>query len=495
MNFSSNWLVGASVFLFAACGGGGGSSAPPQVPTVTLTPPAAYVTPGQQVQLTATVKDAAGNTLTAPVTWVSSNTAVAMVNSAGMVIAITNGVGRITATSEGQSGVAYINILEGVSLVTTVSAGNNHSCGLTNTGKACCWGDNSSGQLGDGTGINNSAPVCKASFTIGEGPLIYSSISAGGDHTCAIQQGGAAFCWGDNSSGELGNGTTTTSTIPVLVSGGHNYVAVSAGAHHTCGVSGAGIMYCWGDNTFGQLGNGTMTSSSVPVVVSGGLSWYRVSAGSNHTCGLSNVAGYTGPFPLAPYCWGDNSAGQLGDGTTINSAFPVPIASNRVVPYFDAISAGKLYSCGSGTSNACWGNNTSGQLGNGTKTNSAIPVTVAGELINLTMSTGASHACGTSFVVNGGAFSYSTYCWGGNNSGQLGEGTNTNSATPVLVSGGLSFTSVSAGGSHTCAVTSSSAARTTASGGVYCWGDNTYGQLGNLSTTSSSVPVNVAGPQ
>jgi alpha-tubulin suppressor-like RCC1 family protein len=226
MNFCPYWLVGASAFLLAACGGGGGGLPP----TVTITPPAAYVTPGQQVQLTATVTDGAGNTLTAPVTWASSNTAVATVNSAGLVMAVTSGLASVTATSQGQSAVAYISILELVVPVSTASAGNNHTCALTTTGRACCWGDNSSGQLGDNTGINNYAPLFLSSFPIGVGLPIFSSISAGGNHTCAIQQGGAAFCWGDNSSGELGNGTTTTSAGPVPVSGGQSLETVSAGA-------------------------------------------------------------------------------------------------------------------------------------------------------------------------------------------------------------------------------------------------------------------------
>ncbi len=487
------------VLLLAACGGGGGSSAPPQVATVTVTPPAAYVTPGQQVQLTATVTDGAGTTVTAPVTWVSGNAAVATVNSAGLVMATTSGVVSITATSEGQSAVAYISILQDVFLVATVSAGNNHTCALIANGglpgTACCWGDNSSGQLGDGTGINQSAPVCLTSSTKVEGLPFYSSISAGGDHTCAIQQaGGAAFCWGDNSSGELGNGTTTTSTIPVPVSGGLSFVAVSAGAHHTCGVTSEGALYCWGDNTFGQLGNGTTTNSTVPVpvtvVITGG-GWNQISAGSRNTCANfdTNAAPIIDGFA---YCWGDNSAGQFGNGTTTGSNIPVPVGE---APYGTLAGVGTLYICVTATSNntACSGNNTYGQLGNGTTTSSLVPVTVTFPTgINAIsgVSAGSDHACA---VVAG--VPQPVYCWGNNSSGKLGNGTVTNSATPIAVAGGLNFAVVSAGGQHTCGVTSSNPQGPTAGGGVYCWGDNTYGQLGNLSTTSSSVPVNVAGPQ
>ena len=387
----------------------------------------------------------------------------------------------VTAASEGQSGTALLTSDTGV-LFDTVSLGNNHTCASTSGGFAYCWGNNSSGQLGNGTGIKSAAPVLVASF-----PL--SSISAGGDHACAIGPGGAAACWGDNSSGELGNGTTTTSLTPVPVSGGHSFTMVSAGAHHTCGLTSQGTAYCWGNNSFGQLGNGTYTSSAVPVPIPypvANASWNQVSAGSTHTCASLIVSAV--PMPtISIYCWGDNSAGQFGDGTMKSSNVPVPTSLPATVAISPStVSAGTQYSCFflAVFSSSCAGNNSQGQLGNGTTTSSSLPVTISTQQHLSSISAGLDHACG----VDG---SGNAYCWGNNSLGQLGNGTNMNSATPITVAGGLNWATVVAGGGHTCGITGSTGP--TAGGGVYCWGDNTYGQLGNTWTTSSSVPINVTG--
>jgi alpha-tubulin suppressor-like RCC1 family protein len=255
------------------------------------------------------------------------------------------------------------------------------------------------------------------------------------------------------------------------------------------------VVFCWGDNSSGQLGNGTLTNSSVPVgaISASEHGWSAIlSAGSNHTCAAAVEGGFT--FFYVAYCWGDNSSGQLGNGTMTNSAAPVQVFGNHQLQ----VSAGTLYSCGSaiGSNSAvsCWGNNGAGQLGNGTMTNSATPVSTSGALNFASVSTGSLHACGpVNSSANGTAFSYA-YCWGDNSSGQLGNGTTTNSAMPIVVAGGLNFQQASAGGRHTCGVTSSNLPSSpTAGGAVYCWGDNTFGQLGNSWTTSSSVPVNVAG--
>jgi len=435
---------------------------------------------GQQIQLAATTN------ATGPVTWSSSNTAIAIVDATGLVMALGLGQVTITATSGEASGTAALTTTTGI-LFNAISAGDNHTCGLTPAGVAYCWGDNSSGQLGNGTTTNSSVPVPVS------GALSFAMIGAGGQQTCGVigtpmnYSGGTMYCWGNNSSGQLGNGTTSNSTTPSLVVGGLVFSAVSVGGKHVCGeIVGDTDLYCWGDNSFGQLGNGTMTNSSVPVPVTAGI--YNVlikyaSAGASHTC--AGAAGHNGlEMYSAAVCWGDNSSGQLGNGTTTNSAVPVA-TSTYVGPQF---SAGTLFTCAYTAALpgvACFGNNGSGQLGNGATTNSAVPVPVASALTFETVSAGDSHTCGLSLY--GIAF-----CWGNDSSGQLGNGTTTNSATPVAVAGSLDFVMVSAGGSHTCGVTNYRASPTY-SGAVYCWGDNTYGQLGNSWSTSSSLPVNVAG--
>jgi alpha-tubulin suppressor-like RCC1 family protein len=469
------------VSLVAGCGGGGGSSAPSI--TVTVSPAIASVMVAQQIQLTATTTNTTG-----PVTWSSSNTAVATVDSTGLVMTAPSSQGKvvtITATSGETSGTATLSITLGIAF-SNVSAGSNHTCGVGGVNgssgaydTAYCWGDNSSGQLGNGTTTNSATPIPVS------GGLSFSTVVAGGNQTCGVTTAGAAYCWGDNSSGQLGNGTTISSTTPTPVSGGLVFDGVSVGGKHVCGDG-----YCWGDNSFGQLGNGTMTNSSVPVPIttgdiSGGAGYYNgisyVSAGSSHTCG---IAGGNDGFIvyLAAVCWGNNSSGQLGNGTTTNSAVPVALSGG---PGFVIFSAGTLFTCAYNLpASSCWGTNGVGQLGNGTMTNSTTPVIISGGLNIALISSGGMHSCGVGGVP--GPPYPGAYCWGDNSSGQLGNGTMTNSATPVAVVGNLGFVTVSTGGGHTCG-------NSGILGGTYCWGDNTFGQLGNSWTTSSSIPINVAG--
>jgi alpha-tubulin suppressor-like RCC1 family protein len=471
------------VLALVGCNGGAGSDTSP-APVVAVTPPSASVMAGQQIQLSATVS---GGSET--VTWSSSNNAVASVGSTGLVTARAPGQVTITATSGGGSGTAALTSTTGL-LFTIVTAGSDHTCGVTLSGAAYCWGNNSAGQLGNGTTTNSATPVLVA------GGLSFAWMSAGGQHTCGVTTfpstqlaGGTVYCWGDNSFGQLGNGTTTNSATPVAITGGDIFVAVSAGANHSCGETPAGAAYCWGSNSAGQLGNGSTTNSATPVLVSpvltGGF-WSYVSAGNNHTCAVYQTGIPIGGGPVL--CWGDNSAGQFGNGTTTSSTVPVNVMYGATF-----VSAGTLYTCSIFESTeTCSGNNTFGQLGNGTTTTSLLPVAVVFPGTSFTgggLSTGAQHACSL-------AQSNSLYCWGDNSSGQLGNGTTANSGTPVIVSGGLDFADVGAGGQHTCALTSSGVANSpTAGGAVYCWGDNSFGQLGNNWTTSSSVPINVAGPQ
>ena len=263
-----------------------------------------------------------------------------------------------------------------------VSPGGSHTCGFSGS-RAYCWGSNANGQLGDGTTINSATPVAvggnldfsvkvvgrTTSPAVGDAFDLSKTLSAGADHTCGVTTAGAAYCWGSNASGQLGDGTTTSSALPVVVAGGMVFTMVSAGDRYACGITAARTAYCWGSNASGQLGNGTNTSSSVPVALSGGLALATVTAASNHACGLTTQG-------LA-YCWGNNSSGQLGDGTTTSS--PVPTGNTGLV--YATVRAGGKHSCGITVPGVayCWGDNSSGQLGNGTTTNGAVPVKVAGQ--------------------------------------------------------------------------------------------------------------------
>lgn len=150
------------------------------------------------------------------------------------------------------------------------------------------------------------------------GGLTFATLTAGGDHTCGLTAGGVAYCWGSNGNGELGDASTTTRTAPVAVAGGLTFTRLAAGGfHNTCGITNGGAAYCWGRNSLGQLGDGSIIDRTSPTAVSGGLTFADVSVGGFHTCGRT-VAG-------ASYCWGYNASGAVGDGTTVDRTTPVTV--------------------------------------------------------------------------------------------------------------------------------------------------------------------------
>ena len=201
-----------------------------------------------------------------------------------------------------------------------LSAGTTHTCGIATGGVAYCWGANANGQLGNGSNSASHVPMAVS------GGQTFSSVSAALYHTCGILTNGDAYCWGLNSVGQLGSGTTTSSTIPVAVVGGLKFSELASGngffnrpvgPGHSCGLTSAGVAYCWGANSFGQLGDGNTSSSSVPVGVVSGLTFTSISVSNVHTCGVTTSG--------VAYCWGSNAQGQLGDGTTTSSSTPVKV--------------------------------------------------------------------------------------------------------------------------------------------------------------------------
>jgi alpha-tubulin suppressor-like RCC1 family protein len=357
---------------------------------------------------------------------------------------------------------------------TTVTVGVDHTCGVTTSRAAYCWGDNFFGQLGDGTRTRRTDPVLVAAG------MRFASVDAGSWHTCGLTADGVAYCWGFNAFGQLGDGSTTQRMSPAAVLAGVAFTAISAGHLHTCAIATGGAAYCWGDNDVDQLGDGTTVATrSSPAAVAGGLHVSAISAGWGHSCVVTTNA--------AAYCWGDNTFGQLGVGDqSIVARTPLPVAVAGGLS-FRAVSAGDSHSCGVTTDNTanCWGENT-GQLGDGTRLSRSSPAPVDGGFSFTAVEAGGRFDPQTREVAYscGVTTSQDAFCWGNDVSGRLGDGTAGDSNTPVPVLGGLRFVAVSPWFRHTCGLTPDGAA--------YCWGDNSNGALGNGTTVSTSTPTQVA---
>jgi alpha-tubulin suppressor-like RCC1 family protein len=354
-------------------------------------------------------------------------------------------------------------------LVSRVAAGYDHACALATDGGVQCWGADATGQLGVGTNPYLLVPADVPRLSTGA-----SAVRAGYSHACAITTAGGVRCWGSNGAGELGDGTLVTRGTPAAVSGlAAGVSSIAVGSRHSCALTLGGGVRCWGNNDYGQLGDGTTMSRSTPVDVSGLTSGVTaIAAGIAHTCALTSAGGLT--------CWGRNSSGQLGDGTTTTRRTPVDV--NGLSSGVAAVAAGGAHTCALGTTGGlkCWGDNSSGQLGDGTWSARATAADVSGLTSGVSsVSAGELHTCA---VTAGGGVK----CWGDNYNGQLGDASVAWSVTPIDVIGLTSgVAAVSAGYVHTCAVTSA--------GGVKCWGTNSRGQVGDNSTTARSAPTDVTG--
>jgi len=350
-----------------------------------------------------------------------------------------------------------------------VAAGHEHSCAVTRAGAAVCWGANGSGQLGNGSNADSAVPVPVSGLGAG-----VAAISAGADHTCAlvaVDGGTSVQCWGRNDHGQLGDGTTTDRSVAVSIVGlPTGATVIAAGALHTCAVAG-GSAWCWGDGSDGQLGNGAAQDASTPVAVSGLSGVRTVAAGGAHTCAVTLSGSVS--------CWGLGSSGQLGVGSTTGSPSPVAIASLGAPAA--VVSAGNATTCALTAVGAkCWGYGQFGQLGDGATADSPVPVDVMALPTSApAVAAGGEHTC--ALDPGGGV-----WCWGEDESGQLGDDGAADSPVPVQVLGIASGAgAIAAGTAHTCTVDGA--------GGVRCWGWNVSGQLGNGTTTDSATAVVVAG--
>jgi alpha-tubulin suppressor-like RCC1 family protein len=415
--------------------------------------------------------------------------------------------------------------VEGDADWTAITAGGAHGCGLREDGSAWCWGDNDLGALGDGTVTASATPVSAGAQT-------WVAISAGADHTCAIDEDRSLWCWGGNIAGQLGIGSADDQphTTPVPAGpAGAEWASISAGGipgwdpgSHTCGIRTNGTLWCWGLNGFGQLGDGTTTDSAIPMQVGTDADWQSVSTGGWFTFATKRDGSAWG--------FGAGDWGVFGDGLDASSLTPMPLALPNLrsweelavglynaalrhgnddidawghagfgvlgagppwVPQITppATAVGSGWEVVDGDSNTvcgvakdgtlwCWGWNRNGQLGNGEigpPRDHPLQVGTASDWASVTV--GWYHACATR--LDGTA-----WCWGTSDDGQLGNGTFITSATPVQVGTDSDWSTIHSGGRHTCG--------RRADGSLWCWGDNGSGQLGTTALPNSAVPVHVA---
>lgn len=539
---------------------------PAAVASVQLTPANLALDAGETAQLTARVADAANNTLTGrTVTWTSATPAIATVDANGRVTAVAAGMARITATSEGKSAEAAVlvrrvvasvevsgaldtleaydvrslravardaqgaiiddvqftwtssnvnvatvqspqGVLDGAitgvdrgTVVVTATSPNGksgsatrvvvikyrsittatqHSCDIASGGIAWCWGLNSTDARLGNADVGDGKHIATPWRVPGERG--WTQLVSFARFTCGIKTDGKAYCWGNNSWGVLGDGSNKAySATPVPIAGNHTFVQLAAGVDHACGLTTTNALLCWGKNEYGQFGNGT-TGPSVhtPVAAAGGMQFKAVMASTAATCAVT-VAGQA-------YCWGNNGTGETGNGQRIpygNALVNAPVAVVGGHTFKD-ITGGQSYACGLTTNGSayCWGAN-GGRFGNGNTTDNSTPQPVSGGYTFSAINSGYGHSCGITTAND-------IVCWGGNTNGQIGT-TSQNLRVPYLLPGIKGAEAAAAGigtgsGAHSCAISKD---RLT----VWCWGRNDFGQLGNGATTPDAVmnPVGI----
>jgi alpha-tubulin suppressor-like RCC1 family protein/uncharacterized protein YjdB len=458
------------------------------VASVTVSIDSGSVVAGGSLAVAAIARDEDGNLLERRVPfWTASNSSIANVTAIpndqasetdinrawfnGLLIApsalyraevtgVANGVAKIIATIDGRSDTIVVTVAPSPPIVGFVLSSDTATLLLRETKQLFPSSVNSAG---------GRAPVTGTEVQWESSNQAVASVSGAGAITGG--EAGSAIV-----TGHWGNYSARVRVAVVQVA----FETMSAGRTHTCALTSGGATYCWGANDFGQAGRPGLIGGSLsyparvfnptPGRVAEGFEFAAISAGGFHTCALTTGG--------AAYCWGFNDYGSLGSGTFDDSWHPVPATGGFA---FVKIDAGTHHTCGltaSGTT-YCWGSNRSGQLGTNGPISSPKPLAVSGGFSFASLSAGGSHTC--ALTSDGVA-----YCWGENAGGQLGVGDNvTSTSRPLRVSGGLSFTSISAGEAHTCGVTRS--------GSLYCWGWNFDNQLGTgIAYTPSPVPVAVA---
>lgn len=421
---------------------------------------------------------------------VSSTNTYLIVATGTISVMNTSGTSTIKSfTSTLKKSVSWQNLVAGKS-----SSGNYRTCGII-SGSAYCWGNDNYGQLGDGTTTNSLVPVKVVRNSAVLGAKLITDIASGSYHNCVLAAS-EVYCWGLNSSGQLGNNSTTNSSVPVKVSGLPATVTnIATSTNSSCAIA-SGEVYCWGLNSYGQLGISSTTATKVATKVTqaSGILLGKTATGlatagsnSNNMCAIASGLAY---------CWGNNTDGQLGDNSTITRTAPVAVdtssgLSGKTVTAISSDGMANVSTCAVASGLAyCWGDNTNGKIGNngisGTiyKTPQAATGSLAGK--NVTdIVVGIWHACAIA--------DSKAYCWGDNTYGQLGNnkstGTSGNgyrSMVPAAVSEqagaflGQIVSNLGGGANRGCA---------TANSKTYCWGVNLNGQIGDGTLINRFVPT------
>jgi alpha-tubulin suppressor-like RCC1 family protein len=466
------------VFAILACGRSGTA---PQTPAFTIGRDSTLLL--DEIDSLAAVELNGPRVPAASLAWLSSAPGVASVDANGRVTAISKGFTTISASSS--AGFAHISITVAPQFF-VISTGETHTCGLTGRSQIYCWGMSAHGELGSATTLQqcpelglpcSTTPVLATHMTL-------SNLATGAMFTCALDASSAAYCWGANFYGQLGNGSTAENATPQLVSGGHQFTQLVAGRFHACGITTAQDAYCWGWDYAGQLGAGDVSSerctffsldpcSTTPRLVTGAHKWALLSATDRATCGLATTG--------VTYCWGLDVGGtdglycQTSDDLFGCTHAPIQVGSDHL---FRNISIGNVHRCEQTGDEKieCWGANYFGAFGSGSLDQSNTPVQAAGGAAYLVFMASRLGACG---LENSGR----AQCWGNDAYGQVGNGVMKDAQlTPDDVSGGYTFDALATGGGsdHVCGITRE--------GRALCWGLGVFGQLGNGAFLDSSTP-------